>query len=157
VNDQHEHIRLLVDYTTLIYHEARNVRHLIKAKAVVVGEWSKLVMLPVNKLEAWKALQVTRSEAKLANSVRAAQLPFEKRFGVNLDQLQMLYENPGWRNASYGGNAWQSITALVRGLANALEQDRPDEVVALLAALSQARHNTGTVSSKLSKLDEALE
>lgn len=156
VNNIREHLPLLVDYAALVYHEARNVRHLIRERAVELESWKYLVALPVNRNKAWEALQGIRSEAQKAETVRAALLPFEGRFKVTLEQLEVLYNNPAWHNAAYGGNAWKAITNLVRRLAVALEKGQLEEVSGLLAMLSQAQHNTGSVVAKLRQLDEAL-
>lgn len=143
-------------YAALVYHEARNVRHLIHERAVKPESWKYLVALPVNRNKAWGALQNIRSEAQKAKTVRAALLPFERRFKVTLEQLQVLYANPAWGNAACGGNPWKAIAKLVWCLAVALEKGRTDEVSGLLAMLSQAQHNTGSVVGKLRQLDEAL-
>ncbi len=156
MNNVREHLPLLVDYAALVYHEARNVRHLIQERAVEPESWKYLVALPVNRNKAWEALQGIRSEAQKAETVRAALLPFERRFKVTLEQLQVLYDHPTWRNAANGGNAWKAITELVLRLAVALEKGQSDEVSGLLAMLSQAQHNTGSVVTKLCQLDAAL-
>ncbi len=136
---------------TLVYHEARNVRHLIQAHAIEGEPWKYLVALPRNRNKAWDALQDIRSEACKAETVGVVVLLFERRFRVTLEQLEVLYAHPDWRNAPYGGNAWKAITKLVRGLAAALaEADR------LLETLSRAQHNTGSIAEKLRDLDKAL-
>jgi hypothetical protein len=147
---------LLVDYVALVYHEARNVRYLIRVRAVEPEAWKYLVTLPVNRHKAWEALQGIRAEAHQAETVRAALLPFERRFKVTLEQLLVLYDNPAWRHAAYGGNAWKIIATLVWSLAAALEKDQLDEVSGVLTRLFQAQHNTGSVVAKLRQLDEAL-
>ena len=156
MNNIREYLPLLVDYTALVYHEARNVRHLIKKQDIETESWNHLVALPKNKEEAWKELQGICSEAQKTETVRAALLPFERRFKVTLDQLQVLYDHPSWRNSACGGNAWKKITELVRCLAVALEKGQSDEVSRLIVMLSQARHNTGSVVTKLHQLNEAL-
>lgn len=88
MNNMREYLSLLVDYTTLVYHEARNVRHLIKIKVFQLEPWWYLTVLPHDKYTAWKALQEIRLEAKNAETVRAALLPFERRFKVDLVQLK---------------------------------------------------------------------
>jgi hypothetical protein len=155
VNNMREHLPLLVNYVALVYHEARNVRHLIQVRAVDPEAWKYLVALPVNRHKAWEALQGIRAEAQQAETVRAALLPFERRFKVTLDQLRVLYDNPAWRNAAYGGNAWKAIAMLVWRLAAALEKDQSDEVSGVLTMLFQAQHNTGSLVAKLRQLDEA--
>ena len=156
MNTAREHLPLLVDYTALVYHEARNVRHLIQERAVTPEAWKYLVALPVNRYKAWEALQSIRSEAQQAETVRTVLLPFERRFKVTLEQLHVLYGHPAWRNAAFGGNAWKAITKLVQCLAVALEKGQADEASELLVMLSQAQHNTGSVTTKLRQLDEAL-
>ena len=156
MNNAREHLPLLVDYVALVYHEARNVRYLIRVRAVEPEAWKYLVALPVNRHKAWEVLQRIRAEAHQAETVRAALLPFERRFKVTLEHLRVLYDNPAWRNAVYGGNAWKAIATLVWRLAAALEKDQSDEVSGLLTMLSRAQHNTGSVVAKLRQLDEAL-
>ncbi|MEW6246642.1 MAG: hypothetical protein AB1555_08030 [Nitrospirota bacterium] len=119
-------------------------------------QWEHLVGLPKNRNEAWKALQSTRSEAKQAETVQAALLPFEQRFKVNLEQLHKLFGHPAWRNTRFGGKRWKAITELVQSLAASLENGQSDEASNLLAKLSQAQHNTGLIATKLRDLDEAL-
>jgi len=155
-NDGRRHLSQLADYVTLVYHEARNVRHLIQAHAVEPEPWKYLVALPVNRNKAWEALQDLRSEACKADTVGVVLLPFERRLRVTLEELEVLYAHPAWRNATYGGNAWKTITQLVRGLAAALAKDQPAEALRLLETLSRARHNTGSIAAKLRNLDEAL-
>jgi hypothetical protein len=110
----------------------------------------------VNRNKAWKEVQGVRSEARKAETVRAALAPFERRFKVTLEQLEVLFANPAWRKAACGGNAWKAITELVRGLATALEEGRPAAADGLLESLSRARHNTGAVTATLRGLDETL-
>jgi len=94
MNNLNEYLPLLVDYTTLVYHEARNVRHLIQVRVIEPEVWKYLVALPVNRNKAWEALQDTCREAQQAKSVQVALLQFERRFKVTLEQLQVLYDNP---------------------------------------------------------------
>ena len=158
MNNLIEHLPQLVDYTTLVYHEARNVRHLIDAQAVEPEKWDRLrSLLPRNKNEAWEKLQDIRSKAQQAKSVQTALLLFEQRFNVTLAQLQELFDNPAWRHARlYGGNAWKEITRLVLCLTIALEKENYNEVNKILEKLSQAEHNTGSLSAKLRQLDDGL-
>jgi hypothetical protein len=156
VNNVREYLPLLVDYVALVYHEARNVRHHIQKRAVEPSSWKYLVALPVNRNKAWEALQGIRSEAQKAKTMRAALLPFEQRCKITLEQLQVLYDNPEWRNETYWGNAWKAITELLGCLAVALEKGQSDEVSALLAMLSQAQHNTGLVVTRLCQLYAGL-
>jgi len=143
----------LADYVALVYHEARNVRYLIRAQSVDSEPWKYVVALPVSRHDAWTALQVVRAEATSATSVAGVLLPFEHRFRVTLSQLAELYANQGWRHASYGGNAWKSITELVRELSMSVEAGRLFDADRSLKALGAARHNTGLLADKLSRLD----
>jgi hypothetical protein len=156
MNNLNEYLPLLVDYTTLVYHEARNVRHLIQEQHIEPEDWKYLIALPVNKYKAWEVLQDTRRAAKQAGSVKVALLQFERRFRVTLEQLQVLYVNPAWHHAAYGGNKWKDITKLVQRLAVALENEQEEEISMVSVMLSQAKHNTGSLVEKLRKLDDAL-
>ena len=156
VTDDRGYLERLANYVALVYHEARNVRHLIRARAIEAEAWKYLVALPVNRDEAWRALQATRLEAQRAKTARGLLLTFERRFRVPLIQLVELYGNPGWRNGAYGGNAWKRITELVQKLAACLESGRLSDADELFDSLGAERHNTGTIADKLSGLDEAL-
>src|SRR5260370_8554728 len=65
---------------TLVYHAARNVRHLIREHAVEREPWKYLVALAQNRNEAWGTLQNIRSEACKAETAGVVVLPFERRF-----------------------------------------------------------------------------
>jgi hypothetical protein len=149
-------IAWLADYLALVYHEARNVRHLVRERAVEPDQWKYLIALPVNRNEAWRALQDVRAQARRADSTAAILQIFERRFRVSLAQLVSLYGNPAWRNQRFGGNAWEAIAELVEKLASSLEAGRLSNADELLHALRVARHNTGAVIDKLSRLDHGL-
>ncbi len=146
----------LADYLSLVYHEARNVRHLVRDRAVEPDLWKYLVPLPVNRDEAWRALQDVRAKARRADSAAGILQIFERRFRVSLAQLVSLYDNPAWRNQPFGGNAWKGIAELVRDLASCLEAGRLSDADELLHTLRVARHNTGAVIDKLCRLDQRL-
>lgn len=145
----------LADYVALVYHEARNVRHLIRAGVAQPEEWKYLVALPVNRDAAWQALQDVRAQARGANDTAGVLQVFERRFRVSLAQLVEIYGNQAWRSGSYGGNAWERIAELVRKLAACLDAGRLSEADGLLEALRIVRHNTGALIDKLSRLDRA--
>src|SRR3989442_15115044 len=50
-------MELLADGLALVYHEARNVRFLIRASVIPATGWEKLVALPTNRVDAWKKIQ----------------------------------------------------------------------------------------------------
>jgi hypothetical protein len=146
----------LADFITLVYHEARNARHLIRERVIEPEQWKYLVALPVNRDEAWQALQDVRAQARRARSAATLLKVFERRFRVSLSPLVTLYGHEAWRNTRYGGNAWETIADLVRQLASCLEAGRLSDADELIKTLSITRHNTGTVSDKLFRLDQGL-
>jgi atypical dual specificity phosphatase len=153
---QAERLQWLADYLTLVYHEARNVRHLIKANAIEQEPWKMLVALPVNRDMAWKQIQKSRATTREARTVTEILRVFEGRFKVSLDQLVLLYSNPAWRSGSFGGNAWKVIAQHVRDLASSLGFGQLTEADRLLEGLRSLRHNTGLLIEKLLRLDETL-
>lgn len=147
----------LADYVTLVYHEARNVRHLIRDGLVEPGPWKYLIALDNKRENAWATLQPIRRAAQAGQDVPAVTSLFERRFRVSLAQLVELYGHPGWRNQAYGGNAWRAIAEMVRDLAVSLEAGQEPAADHLFQCLLDARHNTGSLSDKLSRLDSALQ
>src|SRR5947207_15287829 len=106
MNDGRRHLSQLADYVTLVYHEARYVRDLIRDHAVERNPWKCLEALPSDRNEDWEALQDLRSEACKADNVGGVLLPFERQFTVTLEKLEDLYDHPGWRERrGYRGNA----------------------------------------------------
>lgn len=147
----------LSNYVSLLYHEARNVRHLIRAGHVSTEGWEKIVSLPNNRDEAWKAIQPIRSNAKQAKSASESLRVFEQHFEADLNALQAMFEDTNWRHAKlYGGNAWAHISATVFELAKAIQSGQTSDQNTALNALRRAKHNTGTVEEKLQKLDGSL-
>ena len=147
----------LSDYVSLLYHEARNVRHLIRAGHLSAEGWEKIVGLPNNRDQAWKAIQPVRSSAKHAESSTECLRLFDERFDADLTALQEMFDDANWRHAKlYGGNAWAQIAATVSELAEALRSGQISEQEGALYTLRRAEHNTGTVDEKLRKLDASL-
>jgi hypothetical protein len=142
-----------VDYVTLTYHEARNVRHLIRAGHIALGTYQTLTNLPTNREDAWGALQDTRSAAKKASSANAVEAIFQRTFGPGLEDLVLLFDNPNWRHSARGGNRWAYITRALIDLRDAIDSDNVANASELLATLPYMRHNTGVVMSKLRDLD----
>jgi hypothetical protein len=148
---------LLADYLALVYHEARNVHHLIHRGFVDAAPWTHLTSLPVNRDKAWGELQNTRATARKAQRPRDVLSVFERRFHISLLQLIELYGHQAWRGGAHGGNAWKGIAELVCGAAEYLEVNRITEAQEAFDRLAQAHHNTGLVSEKLHRLDRVLE
>ena len=146
------YLSVFADHVALAYHEARNVRHLVKARKIQPAEWQCLISQPTNRDDAWNAMQPLREQARTRQTRKAIARLFENRFHVSLSQLEEMYAHTAWRGSAYGGNAWRDITHLLIQLAEAEDTD----VEAFLGKLSVARHNTGTLSDKLKKLDTAL-
>ena len=54
--------RILAELVCLVYHEARNVRHPIKAGMLPkAGKYAKLTSAPTHRLDAWKAMAGIRA------------------------------------------------------------------------------------------------
>ena len=66
-----------------------------------------------------------------------------------------MFANQNWRHARlYGGNSWAAIVRLALQLAEGLRAEDP-AVHEVIASLKSARHNTGTLSEKLNRLEKA--
>jgi hypothetical protein len=137
-------VGLFADGLSLVYHEARHVRFLVKADYVPAGGWERLISLPKNRVEAWKQLQPIRQAARRKSTAREAATVFQKRFGPSLKNLDQLYENANWKHASaVGGHAWRNVTAMVSALGEAIDRQDQAGIDRASADLLQARHNTG--------------
>jgi hypothetical protein len=145
-----------VDYVTLTYHEARNVRHLIKERRIHPRRYERLVNLPRKREDAWKALQDSRGAAKKAGSARGAEAVFEERFGVGLEDLEVLFQDENWKHSKLGGNRWASVTRAVIDLRDAIDQQDVKTAAELVEGILCMRHNTDGVKSKLTDLDRSL-
>jgi hypothetical protein len=146
---------MLCNAVALIYHEGRNARHLIRAGLLDEGRWRYLVSLPANRDDAWREIAPIRQKALAAPSADAALMEFESRFHVSLQDLADMYANENWRHAKlYGGNAWALIVGLTVKLAIGLRSGNA-AVGEIVAALKGARHNTGSFSEKLDRLEHA--
>jgi hypothetical protein len=142
----------IVDLLCLVYHEARNVRHVIK-KGLVGGEpYKALVNLPTNREEAWAAIEQVRREAVKAGSAGSAAAVFQRRFGRSLGDLEQLYRAPFWKNSAYGGNKWVPICSKVRELVEALDSGQTAQAGELRRSIPTMEHNTGLVREKLCRL-----
>jgi hypothetical protein len=151
----------LADFCTLCYHEARNVRFLIKEGLVDANKYGLLRDLPTNRRKAWAELQPIRQKAD--KSEKAAQVLhlFEERFGLGLQDLVELFENGGWRASAFGGNKWKDITGAVKELSGILDGPEVDRAHRLVQHISEMPHNTTAVAgknvgAKLRELDECI-
>jgi len=150
-------IELLADGLALICHEARNVRHLIQARAIPATGWDRLVALPKKRGDAWKEVQALRMAARRCSTATECAHVFEKRFGWTILDLRNLFANPNWKYAKgYGGNAWLGITALLLSLQDAIAQGEEKSIQRAAQSLVAAKHNNGTLRDKISGLDQAV-
>ena len=151
-----QELEAYVGYLCLVYHEARNVRHLIKEGFLARESYEKLMSLPRNREDAWAAVQDLRTRAARSGSVTAASEVFAIQFGLGLDELVDLYEDSHWRHSAFGGNRWSGITRSLIALRDALDEDNAVEVVDLIGRIPAMSHNTGQVLEKLRGLDASL-
>lgn len=150
-------IDLYVDSISLIYHEARNVRHLVKKGYLPKVGLEKIISLPRNRVEAWREVQPSRKEAHDLNTVEGANKVFFERFGINLQELLKIYQNKNWEHAKeYGGNAWAEVTELMLFLGRTLRSQDTKQIEEACDRLGQACHNNGKLLDKLNSLDKQL-
>lgn len=152
-----DEFNVLCNYVALIYHESRNVRHLLSKGFLNPEPWRFVVSLPTNRDDAWREIAPLRDKAQQNLSVDGALNVFKSRFHVSLIDLSELFANENWKHAKhYGGNAWAGITRLAVQLAEALRsKDRP-AVCKIATQLKESQHNTGLVQEKIAQLDKAL-
>ena len=88
---QLEPIKLLADGLSLVYHEARNVRHLIEEGHILSADWQRLLSsLSKDRVNAWKQLQSVRQAARQCSTAHDAMAVFIKRFAKNLSDLEAI-------------------------------------------------------------------
>jgi hypothetical protein len=142
-------------YVTLAYHEARNVRHLVRAGHLDKARHRLLIDgMPPNRQEAWKALEPLRREAANADSAREAENVFRRRFGLSLEDLVTISEDPHWSGTQRGGNRWVQIDRALIQLRGAIDRKDEKSTTELLERLPSMRHNTGFLGEKLKSLGE---
>ena len=143
----------LIDYVCLLYHEARNVRHPLKAgKLPDDSKYAELTSLPVNRNHAWDSMKSVREKADVALSAAEVVHVFHSRYGLTLAGLQDLYNDSCWRDSAFGGNKWAPICTAVRQLVEAADAGDTTRTRELLENIPQIKHNTGTVGKKLLEL-----
>lgn len=150
-------MELFASYLCLVYHEARNVRHLIRAGCLPVGPYERMrSSLPTNRNAAWEAMQDIRLEASQSCSATAASELLASRYGIDLQELVLMFEHECWTHSAYGGNRWAGITGVVLQLRDALDQSDTARTQDLLGRVDAMSHNTDGVDEKLRDLDAAL-
>jgi hypothetical protein len=151
-----ERLHLFASYLSLVYHEAGNVRHLIKEGFIARRPYEQVLSLPKNRENAWAVMQDLRTRASRSGSAEAASKVFANQFRLDLEELVDLYEDRLWRHSAYGGNRWSGITQSVIEPRDALDQGGA-EAADLLDRIPAMRHNTGQVEEKLHRFDAALQ
>lgn len=154
---QIEPLKLFADGLTLVYHEARHVRFLIKHGHLSPTGWENLLSLPKNRVDAWNQLQSVRQAARSRSSAREATEVFQNRLGQSLEDLERLYANPNWKHArAVGRHAWRSVTAIVSSLGDAIARSDKLDIATGCASLLAASHNNGPLRQKILGLDRAV-
>lgn len=143
-------------YLSRVYHEARNVRFLIKKGFREAGPYERVRSLPENREAAWAEVQVFRLRASWSGTPAAACDLFARRFRLTLKELVELYEDEHWMDAPRGGNRWAEITRSVIKLRDALSRGDAGRAAELLESMPNMCHNTGMVGDKLRRLDASL-
>jgi len=150
-------LKLHADGLTLVYHEARHVRFLVKKGFVDKAGWQRFISLPTNRFEAWRQLQPLRRGARSAVTISEAAGQFSKYFAQDLEGLLALYSNPNWKHSAMcGGNAWRDVTQSVLDLKAALENGDQQEIRQACWRLVGADHNNGKLRDKLVELDREV-
>jgi hypothetical protein len=151
-----QHLAAVTDFVALLYHEARNVRHLIGQGVIDEALWRSVRSLPGNRDEAWRQMSSLRTRARRATSVDGVLSLFERQFHVSVADLVEMFGNSAWRHARlHGGNAWERIGRHVIELVTALQTGDAHAAEHLISTIRTARHNTGGVSEKLADLEAA--
>ena len=151
-------ISRFADIVALLYHEGRNVRHLVKNSKLPLTEGLQTLIngLARNRFDAWKQIQPLRRKASKARSGGDVLQVFERKFRLTLDDLVALYAHPSWKGTPYGGNAWLPIARKTAKARNILEAGLENEARQLLEEIMESCHNTGKVCSKIKELDKQL-
>jgi hypothetical protein len=142
----------------LAYHEARNVRHLLRSHLIEPNQlWQKLVQLPTNRYDAWRQILPQFEMARTAPTPDRAADVFVGGLGVTLEDLKTMFANRNWRHAkAYGGNAWARIVDMTMALGNALKLADGESSKTIGSKLLSAAHNTGSLQQKFLELNQAI-
>jgi hypothetical protein len=150
-------IAFFADYIALAYHEARNVRHLVKQGHLDKVRYRFLMdKMPTNRIEAWRKIQPLRHQAASEVSADKAMAVFWRAFGLSLEDLVVLSENLHWSGTQKGGNRWAEIDRRLVELREAIGKNDEKRAAELVQELPQMRHNTGNLSDKLRSLDKCI-
>ena len=155
--DVSEFLEAFADLSMLLYHEARNVRHLVREGYASAETYQGLLKISGKKYVAWQEVQPIRQRARRAETAARVRQVFEPQFALGLPDLVVLFQNPGWHSASSrGGNPWENIARAVDDLSAKLDKGDWDNARNLILLLVRMRHNIGVVGDKLQDLDQNL-
>lgn len=147
-------VATFAELVALAYHEARNVRHLVRAGHLDKARYALLISgMPTNRQEAWKALEPLRRQAATASSAREAETVFQRKFDLWLEDLVVISEDPHWSGTQRGGNRWAEIDRTLIVLRSAIDQQDKKRTTELLEQLPLMSHNTGRLGEKLQLLN----
>jgi len=150
-------VRFFADLVTLTFHEARNVRHLVREGKLEKAQFRMLIdALPTARDDAWREIQYLRVKAQEAKTAEAAETVFRRRFKLSLEDLAQLFSSPHWAGRDRGGNRWAEIDEAVVALREAIDKRDHKRIAELIVSLPRMAHNTGKVGDKLTSLDDAL-
>ena len=87
---------VLADLVTLTFHEARNVRHLVRDGKLEKTQFRMLIdALPTGRDDAWRELQCLRAKAQEAETAEAAEAVSRREFKLSLEDLVELFSKVG--------------------------------------------------------------
>lgn len=142
-----------VDVICLLYHEARNVRHPIKAgKLPNEVKYHRLLNLPSNRDQAWQQMEKIRDKAASFLKAEEVVKVFQDEYAINIDELLTLYREPCWKGSLYGGNKWAPICSKIIKILKSMKSGDDVNISISFKTIFQMEHNTGTVEQKLRKL-----
>ena len=149
-------MRFLVDLICLLFHEARNVRHPIKdGKLSKDQRYIKLLNLHHGRDEAWIQMSKIREKASTFKNTNEIVILFQKNYGIKINELLDLFNEPCWRNTQYGGNKWAPICSKIIELLNTMNSESSTKTAQITYDILLMDHNTGYVAKKLHELKEA--
>jgi len=150
-----DNIRSLIDFICLLYHEARNIRHPIKAgKLPEEPKYFKLFALSKNRDEAWQQMGRLRNKAASFSQISEIRYLFQTEYGISIGELLILYQEPCWKGSLYGSNKWAPISCKIIELLEAIDSGDNLKSSKLFEIIPKMEHNTGTVEEKLRKLKD---
>ena len=111
MSGRRETLRCLVTLIALVFHEGRPVQF-VEGMEPLRGAYPALFRLPKNRYVAWQQVGRIRNEGVAGGSLEDAMSVFRREFGIDLKELQELYERREWVGSKYGGARCARITAM---------------------------------------------